>query len=389
MSRDGARTVGMDRGLGVDVPFRACDQLDLAASEGGIALEAERLKPPGLRVEGLGHRFGRRQVVEGLSLTIACGEVHCLVGPSGCGKTTCLRLIAGLEPLQQGRIHIQGRLVAEPGFGLPPERRSVGLMFQDFALFPHLTVAENVAFGLRRRSRREREQRVRELLRRVDLEGYEDRYPYMLSGGEQQRVALARALAPEPDLMLLDEAFSALDTSLRAQIREQTLAILREAGTAILMVTHDAEEAIRSADVIHAMLEGRIVQSGTPAELYARPANLFVAGFFGPVNRFPGRVHNARVDTPIGSVAADGLAEGTPVVVAVRPEGVRIRRASDGCGVRARVIVRRDLGPIHVLRLALAQGSEVKVREAGPVELAPGEEVEVRLDPAHVFVFPA
>ncbi len=370
------------------MPFRACDQLGALDTASVENREAPPLKAPGLRVEGLSHAYEARRVVDRLSLTVACGEVHCLVGPSGCGKTTTLRLIAGLELLQEGRISICGRLVAEPGFALPPERRRVGLMFQDFALFPHLTVAENVGFGLRRLGRGEREERIRRLLRRVSLEGYEERYPHMLSGGEQQRVALARALAPEPDLMLLDEAFSALDTSLRTQIREETLAILRESGTATLMVTHDAEEAVRSGDVIHAMLEGRIVQSGNPAELYARPANLFVAGFFGPVNLFRGRVRGGRVETPIGSAAATGLAEGLPARVAIRPEGVRIRRPENREGIRARIVARRDLGPIHVIWLGLEDGSQVKVRETGQLELMPGEEVEVRLDPAHVFVFP-
>lgn len=341
---------------------------------------------PGLEVEELSHRFDHRLVIDRVSLTMGRGEVHCLVGPSGCGKTTTLRLIAGLERVQQGRIRIRGRLVAEPGRGLPPEKRRVGLMFQDFALFPHLTVAENVAFGLRHLDRAERQKRVRRLLERVDMAAFADRYPYMLSGGEQQRVALARALAPEPDLMLLDEAFSALDTALRTQIREETLAILREAGTSTLLVTHDAEEAIRAGDVIHAMLDGSIVQSGTPSELYARPADPFVANFFGPVNSFRGRVRSGRIDTPIGAVAADGLAEGERALVIVRPEGIRLRRATAGSG-RARLVDRRDLGPIHLIWLALADGTRVKVRETGILSAAVGEEVEVELDPRHVFVF--
>ncbi len=345
-------------------------------------------EPPGLEVRGLSHRYDRAPVVERVSLTVHPGEVHCLVGPSGCGKTTTLRLIAGLEPVREGEIRIRGRLVAAPGFALPPERRRVGLMFQDFALFPHLTVAENVGFGLRRLDRRQREARVHELLAKVDLLGYEDRYPYMLSGGEQQRVALVRALAPEPDLMLLDEAFSALDAGLRTQVREETLALLRETGTATLLVTHDAEEAIRAADVIHAMLEGRIVQSGTPAELYAAPAHPFVAGFFGPINRFRARVRGGRAATPIGEVPAPGLEEGADVLVVIRPEGIRLGPADAG-GVRARIVARKDLGPMHLVWLGLPDGTQVKVRETGPLDLPVGAEVGVTLDPAHLFVFPA
>jgi iron(III) transport system ATP-binding protein len=262
-------------------------------------------------------------------------------------------------------------------------------MFQDFALFPHLRVAENVAFGLSGLDRRRREARAGELLAAVNMTAYARAYPHTLSGGEQQRVALARALAPEPELMLLDEAFSALDTSLRAQVRDEALTLLREAGTPTLLVTHDAEEAIRVGDRIHAMQAGRVVQSGTPSELYARPVSPFVAGFFGPVNRFPGRVARGLVETPVGTAPADGLADGAAVEAIVRPEALRVRSPSRGGGLRARVLVRRDLGPVHVIRLRLADGSSVKVRQAGQVDAAVGEEVEIELDRRHLFVYPA
>jgi len=343
----------------------------------------------GLEVQKLSHAYGERRVVDRVDLAVAPGEVHCLVGPSGCGKTTSLRLIAGLEELQEGTIALNGRVLAVPGRGLPPERRKVGLMFQDFALFPHLKVAENVAFGLAGLDRRRRAARVAELLAAVNMTAYASTYPHTLSGGEQQRVALARALAPEPELMLLDEAFSALDTSLRAQVRDETLTLLRDAGTPTLLVTHDAEEAIRVGDRIHAMQFGRIVQSGTPAELYGRPANAFVAGFFGPINRYRGRVGGGTVETPVGRAPAPGLAEGTAVEAVVRPEALRVQTPATGQGLRARVLVRRDLGPVHVLRLALPDGSSVKLRQSGQIEAAVGEEVELALDHRHLFVFPA
>ncbi|MCS6780995.1 MAG: ABC transporter ATP-binding protein [Geminicoccaceae bacterium] len=343
----------------------------------------------GLRVAGLSHRFGFRRVVDHVDLAVPPGEIHCLVGPSGCGKTTILRLIAGLEILQEGEIAIDGKVVAKPGFAVPPERRRVGLMFQDFALFPHLRVEENVAFGLAHRPRGEREARVKELLRRVDMERHAKAYPHTLSGGEQQRVALARALAPAPDLMLLDEAFSALDTTLRAQVREETIAILKETGTPTLLVTHDAEEAIRVGDRIHAMERGRIVQSGTPAELYLRPEDLFVAGFFGPVNRFSGTVRDGFVVTPVGRIAAPGHASGAAVEIVVRPEGVELVRPRPPAPVRALVLERRDLGPVHLVLLRMPDGAVVKVRRDRPLDIAPGEEVEVVLDPAHVFVYPS
>ena len=345
---------------------------------------------PGLEVAGLSHAFGGRRVVEGVGLRVSAAEVHCLVGPSGCGKTTTLRLIAGLEGVQAGRVVLNGRVLAEPGRCLPPERRRVGLMFQDFALFPHLSVAENVAFGLAGGDRRRRAARVAELLAAVNMGAYARAYPHTLSGGEQQRVALARALAPRPELMLLDEAFSALDTSLRAQVRDEALALLREAGTPTLLVTHDAEEAIRVGDRLHAMQLGRIVQSGTPAELYRSPVNPFVAGFFGPVNRYRGRrVAGGAVETPVGRAPAAGLADGTAVEAVVRPEALRVQTPATGDGLRGRVVARRDLGPVHVLRLRLPDGSSVKIRQAGQVEAAVGQEVELALDPRHLFVFPA
>ncbi|MFO1073855.1 MAG: ABC transporter ATP-binding protein [Geminicoccaceae bacterium] len=342
----------------------------------------------GLEIEGLCHAFGARQVVRGVTLAIGAGEVHCLVGPSGCGKTTTLRLVAGLDRLQAGRIALGGRVLAEPGRSLPPERRRVGLMFQDFALFPHLSVAENVGFGLAGSRRRDRAARVAELLAAVNLSAYAGAYPHTLSGGEQQRVALARAMAPEPLLMLLDEAFSALDTALRAQVREETLGLLRAAGTPTLLVTHDAEEAIGVGDRIHAMQDGQVVQSGTPAELYRAPANPFVAGFFGPVSRYRGKVAHGAVATPVGTAPAPGLAEGTSVEIVVRPEALTVRAGGADGGLRARLLTRRDLGPVQLLGLRLADGSSIRIRQAGPVAAEIGQEVPLALDLRQLYLFP-
>ncbi len=343
----------------------------------------------GLQVQGLGHRYGPRRVLEDVSLHLPRGEVHCLVGASGCGKSTTLRLVAGLEEVREGRVLIAGRLVAGPGVSLPPERRRVGLMFQDFALFPHLTVEENVAFGLRRRDRGGRAARVGALLARVAMSAHARAFPDTLSGGEQQRVALARALAPEPDLVLLDEAFSALDTGLRGPLREDILGVLRDSGTPTLLVTHDPEEAVQVGDRLHVMHEGRIVQSGVPAELYARPVDPFVAGFFGPAHRFRGRVAGGRVETVLGPVPAAGLAEGLIVDLVARPEALRLRPAGAGAGPRARVIGRRDLGPSRSVRIRLADGAAFCVREVRPDGAEVGDEVEIDLDPRHVFVYPA
>jgi iron(III) transport system ATP-binding protein len=256
-------------------------------------------------------------------------------------------------------------------------------------------VVENVGFGLGGRSREWRQARVAELLERVNMTPVARAWPHTLSGGEQQRIALARALAPEPALMLLDEAFSALDATLRDAVRSDTLAVLRETGTPTLLVTHDADEAIRAGDRIHVMQAGRVIQSGAPAELYRRPASAFVAGFFGAVNRFAGVVEGGAVRLPIGLVAAAGLPEREIAEVIVRPEGVRLAppvapgRSAARQGVLASVVEERDLGPVSLLTLGLPDGSRVHVRRHDAVSHATGQEVEIDLDPNHVFVYPA
>jgi len=343
----------------------------------------------GLYVDQVSHAYGSRQVVEEVAFGLAAGEVHCLVGPSGCGKTTILRLIAGLEPLQGGRVIIDREVVAEPGRGVPTESRRIGLMFQDFALFPHLRIVDNVAFGLTGYDRQERHRRAADLLAQLDLSGRIDAYPYMLSGGEQQRVALARALAPQPRLMLLDEPFSSLDATLREQVREDTVALLRTEGTPVLMVTHDAEEAVRVADRIHVMLEGRILQSGTPAELYQHPASPFVAGFFGPPNRFKGWALAGEVSTPLGPMTVRGLADGTAVDVLIRPEGLHPSKQGPANRPQFNVHRIRDLGTNRVLELRLPDGPVLTVRMTNYADFEAGDTVTVDVDPGQVHIFPA
>src|SRR5690606_4653969 len=348
---------------------------------------AEPAPAAGLAVTALRHAYGRRRVVEDVSLTILPGEVHCLVGPSGCGKTTILRLIAGLEPLQGGRIAIDGQVVAEPGYSVAPEARKVGLMFQDFALFPHLSVLENVAFGLRGMAGKGRKRRARELLAQVDMSGHAESYPHMLSGGEQQRVALARALAPRPRLMLLDEPFSSLDATLREQVREDVIAVLRATATPVLMVTHEADEAVRVADQSHVMLDGRILRSGTPAPLYARPATPFVASLCGPPNRFKGWVLAGLVSTPLGPIEVPDMADGTPVVVLIRPEALRLLRDGGASPFRFRVQRVRELGIKRVLQLELRGGPPLTARLTSAAEFAEGDVVAVEVDPGQVYVY--
>ena len=296
------------------------------------------------------------------------GQVTCLLGPSGCGKSTTLRMIAGVDMQNSGEIYVDGNLVCDTVFRIPPERRSVGLMFQDFALFPHLSVAENVAFGLNGPAAQKRA-RVEELLKRVNLLRYIDDYPHQLSGGEQQRVALARALAPKPRIMLMDEPFSGLDNRLRDEIRDSTLEVLKEEGSAVLLVTHEPEEAMRMADEIALMRDGRIVQQGAPYNLYNAPVDLKAARFFSDVNVIKGAVKGALTDTPFGQFLAPGVPDGTNVDIVIRPQHVKIDFDRKGrgpdpspqTGVPARAIVERArfLGKESLVEFRLDYDSSV------------------------------
>jgi iron(III) transport system ATP-binding protein len=303
---------------------------------------------PRLEIEHLTRRFGGRAVVDDVSLQVMPGQVTCLLGPSGCGKSTTLRCIAGVDRQDSGRILVDGALICDGVVSVPPEGRSIGLMFQDFALFPHLTVAENVAFGLDG-SKAEKRARVRELLDRVHLGRFIDEFPHELSGGEQQRVALARAIAPRPRVMLMDEPFSGLDNRLRDGIRDETLEILKEEGAAVLLVTHEPEEAMRMADEIALMRKGRIVQQGAPYNVYNTPVDKAAAAFFSDINVIRSTVRGALTDTPFGQFLAPGVADGTEVEIVIRPQHLKIDFDRHGRGpnptavdgVPARGIVQR------------------------------------------------
>ena len=258
-------------------------------------------KTPRLEIRNLRRSFEGRAVVDDVSLQILPGQVTCLLGPSGCGKSTTLRMIAGVEMQDSGTIHVDGKLICDTVFRVPPERREIGLMFQDFALFPHLSVADNVGYGLRG-SKASKRARVEELLERVDLKRFIDGYPHQLSGGEQQRVALARALAPRPRIMLMDEPFSGLDNRLRDGIRDETLSILKEEDTAVLLVTHEPDEAMRMADEIALMRDGKIVQQGAPYNVYTRPVDRAAVSFFSDANVLHADVTGALAHTAARAV---------------------------------------------------------------------------------------
>lgn len=343
-----------------------------------------------LTFEAVCHAYENAPSLRGVTLDVEPGEVLCLLGQSGCGKTTLLRLAAGVETPSSGRVLVNGREVSGPSRFMPPERRGIGLMFQDYALFPHLTIVANVMFGLTALPKAEAEREALQALARVGLESHAFDYPHELSGGEQQRVALARAIAPRPSVLLMDEPFSGLDRRLRDQVRDETLAVLRETRATSLVVTHDPEEAMRMGDRIALMRKGELVQVGTAAEMYRDPADLFTARFFSELNVVRGRVEAGMAVTALGRFRAGALAEGTVVDVAIRPQGVRIAPSGPGGeGIQGRVIEHRFLGEVDLVELAV-QGLDgtLKARLRGAGGIAAGTDVGVAIDSDEVLVFP-
>ncbi|AMS42264.1 ABC transporter ATP-binding protein [Aminobacter aminovorans] len=339
-----------------------------------------------LAFEDIRHSFGNgSETLREVSLAAEPGEVLCLLGPSGSGKTTLLRIAAGIEAQTSGRVLLNGKEIAGPQVFLPPEQRSIGLVFQDFALFPHLTILDNVRFGLTALSREEARREALIALARVGLEHYADNYPHALSGGEQQRVALARALAPRPAVLLMDEPFSGLDSRLKDSVRAETLAILRESRATAIVVTHDAEEAMRMGDRIALLKDGKLVQTGRAEDLYLKPANLFVAGFFSELNVFPAKAVDGYAMTPVGEVET-AVSDGADVLVAVRLTGIDVSETSGE--TQARIISRRYLGVVELLELAVP-GAETPVRariRCGALS-AKARDIWLSLRKADVLVF--
>lgn len=337
----------------------------------GVSIAAE------LAFENIYHRYpDGTQTLSDVTLTAKPGEVLCLLGPSGSGKTTLLRIAAGIEAQASGRVLLNSREIAGPVTFLPPEQRSIGLVFQDFALFPHLTILQNVCFGLTALTKPEAEREAMIALSRVGLADSASAFPHSLSGGEQQRVALARALAPRPAVLLMDEPFSGLDSRLKDRIRAETLEILRQSRATAVIVTHDAEEAMRLGDRIALLREGRLVQVGTGYDLYHQPSDLFVAGFFSEMNLLEGEVRAGQVETPLGSFDAGSLADGTPAVVAIRLAGIEC--STDGSGLPARVLSRQFLGVVEMVELAIA-GIDSPVRARLRCGVLSADSVDIRL----------
>lgn len=342
----------------------------------------------GLVMSNITHHFGQTRVVDDVSLSIAPGELLCLLGPSGCGKTTTLRIAAGLESPSAGTVVLNSQLVSGNGVHLPPERRHVGFLFQDYALFPHLDVLGNVEFGIQNLNGTERKNRALEMLDQVGMKDYAQAWPHQLSGGQQQRVALARALAPNPGLMLLDEPFSGLDKRLRDQVRDETLHVLKRNRVSTLMVTHDPEEAMFMADRVAVMRQGRIVQMDQPETLYNSPIDPFVASFFGEVNIFDAQVSNGMADTPLGRFAVNGLIAKAQVLV--RPEGIGI---TDHAGPEAVVLAARLLGRVSLIHLRVEHPhlppAHLHARLASRTLPTEGERLRLSIDHSQVFIFPA
>jgi len=341
-----------------------------------------------LELNGVRVVYGDTVAVDGVTLDLPSGEIGCLVGPSGCGKTSLLRAIAGFAPIADGSIAIGERTVTTPGWGLPPEKRSVGMLFQDLALFPHMTLARNVGFGLRGWSRPQAEQRVGELLRLVGLEGLGQRYPHELSGGQQQRAALARAMAPRPRVLLLDEPFSSQDVERRSQLAQEVRQILRREHITALLVTHDQQEAFAIADRIGVMQAGRLHQWAPPYALYHEPADLAVADFIGEGALLAASVRDdGRLQTAMGAIQAlrAGCAHGDRLYVLVRPEDIVHDETSD---CRAMVVNRTFRGPDFLYTVALDNGERLLCLTSSHDDHPVGRRIGIRPALEHLVTFP-
>jgi iron(III) transport system ATP-binding protein len=348
-----------------------------------------------LEVRAVDHAYGASPVLKDFSLTLNRGDIACLLGPSGCGKTTALRCIAGFEPVSGGEIALNGETASRVGFTLAPEKRRIGMVFQDYALFPHLTASENVAFGLRSVSREERTARVSELLATVGLAQVARKYPHELSGGQQQRVALARALAPKPDLLLMDEPFSNLDVDLRERLSQEVREILKAQNATAILVTHDQHEAFALADDVGIMQDGVIVQWDSPYNLYHKPATRFVADFVGEGVLVPGRVLNPKqVEIELGILTGEvphecaigclQCANGCSVDVLLRPDDIV---HDDGSAVQAEVLQKAFRGAEILYTIRLPSGGRALSLVPSHHNHAIGEKIGIRVEADHVVAF--
>lgn len=332
-------------------------------------------------------RLGGNLVLDKLSFSIEPGEIVCLLGESGSGKSTILRVAAGIQPIESGEVRINQQIVSAPGLQMEPEKRGVGLMFQDFALFPHMTVLQNVAFGLEKLGKKEAHRQARAALKRVGLADREADYPHMLSGGQQQRLALARTIAPRPGIIMLDEPFSGLDARMRETVRGETLAVLRETGATGLIVTHDPAEAMLLGDRIALLRDGKLVQIDQSNAVYAAPVDLAAARFLTHLSEIKTIVRGGQVETPFGNVPAPGRAEGQKAVVAIRTVG-DVHLTKRGQGTPGRVVSKREALGIDIIEVQI-DGLDLPVRVRQPADdtVIVGNDVFLHLNREHVLVF--
>ena len=344
-----------------------------------------------VKINDLSHSINNQEILNDINLDLEKDKIACILGPSGCGKTTLLKLIAGLEKVTTGNIFLNGKIASSNTFHLKTEKRKIGFLFQDYALFPHLTVRENLNFAIN--SNKKINHDIDEVIKIVKLSSSLNRYPHELSGGEQQRVALARSIIAQPDLLLLDEPFSSLDLSLKEEIRDDTLHLLQHSNISVLIVTHDPFEAMFISNKIYIMQKsGEIVQSGTPKELYNNPINSYVAGFFGETNKFKGIVKNSHVQTPIGKIQTSTSFESQEVEIHVRPQGIKlIQEKTPVNGIKGTVMASKLMGTFSFIHLSVLDEKKeiIHVHSHMPPTFIPDQStaVGIEVDAKQIFVF--
>ncbi len=361
--------------------------LELPAQEWGTRGTAGVSFASALCLQGVDVSIGGRPVLNKIDLELVPGEIVCLLGESGSGKSTVLRVAAGIQEISAGQVLVNGKIVSKPGFAVSPDQRGVGLMFQDFALFPHLSLLNNVCFGLSGIDKKQAIKQARVALARVGLLERQDDFPHMLSGGQQQRLALARTFAPRPGILMLDEPFSSLDARLRENVRSQTLAILRETSATTIIVTHDPEEAMVVGDRIALLRNGKVAQIDTAAKIYRSPVDLQTARFFSPLTEIESVVNAGVASTPLGQVPTPNHKEGDKVTIAIRPVGA-LDLTKGNKGVRARVLSKREALGFDIFEIGVHNiAAPINIRAPSDHDLEPGKDIFVTLKPEHVLIF--
>ena len=343
-----------------------------------------------VKITNLSHTIGNKEILRNINFTLSKDSISCILGPSGSGKTSLLKLIAGLERVQNGSIKINSKEVSSKSKHLPTEKRNIGFLFQDYALFPHLTVRQNLEYPVNYKTS---PHTIEDIIKLIKLPNSLNKYPHELSGGEQQRVALARSIISNPDILLLDEPFSSLDLNLREDVRDDTLHLLQKSNVSVIIVTHDPFEAMFISNQINIMdTTGRIVQSGSPAELYNNPANSYVAEFFGETNRFEGVVKNAQIITPVGKISAPKELENKNVKIHIRPRGIRLNKQPTPVnGIKGTVMASKLMGSFSFIHLSVLDKDNeiVHIHSHMPADFNPKQSsaVEIEIDEKQTFIF--